>query len=252
MLKSQTQSISDFQEGLLSGKTETLDFPFELKKESVKEDGSFQGYASAFGGPPDSYGDIVEPGAFQTSIEKGGHSGLGIAMLWQHIPFEPIGAWQQIQEDSKGLNVEGLLAVKASKGNDAYQLARVGAVRGLSIGFNTVKYRIDETKKVRYLEEVDLWEISLVTFPAAGKRASVSRVKSIIQAVSPRELEKALREAGLSHSEAKYLVSLCRPGLGNLRDAEDSSGEMDQAAQAILKSLRETNASLEVFKEITL
>jgi len=185
---------------------------FELKTEG-SDIGIFTGYGSTFGGQPDSYGDIVEKGAFLNTIKKGGRNGTGVAMLWQHSFDRPIGTWSEMDEDSKGLKVRGQLAIKSTDGSDMFELMKIKAVKSLSIGYDTVSYETDEKKQIRNLKEVNLWEISPVVFPA-NTRATITNVKSMIEdANNERELEHSLRDAGLSNSASKFIVSLCKDKL---------------------------------------
>ena len=117
------------------------------------------GYASLFG-KPDQGGDVVEAGAYTTSLAKP----RSIKMLWQHDPAQPIGVWDEVQEDDKGLWVKGRLLTDVAKGREAASLIGAGAIDGLSIGYRTVKARKDD-KGGRLLSELELWEVSLVTFP---------------------------------------------------------------------------------------
>jgi HK97 family phage prohead protease len=93
-----------------------------------------------------------------------------------HDPTQPIGIWQSIREDGNGLHVEGRLALRTQKGGEAYELLKLGALTGLSIGYRVVASQIDAKRKARILTDVDLFEISLVTFPA-NEAARVSEVK---------------------------------------------------------------------------
>jgi HK97 family phage prohead protease len=151
----------------------------------VEADGSFSGYASLFG-EPDLSRDMVVPGAFQTSIRKRGAA--GIRMLFQHDPAAPIGTWREIREDLRGLFVRGRLTTEVAKAREVLALMRAGAIDGLSIGFRTVRGRTDAKTGVRRLLEVDLWEISVVTFPLLPG-ARVSTVKGAMPLV------EAIREA---------------------------------------------------------
>ena len=122
----------------------------------------FEGYASLFG-VPDGAGDVVAPGAFAKSL---GSRGLArIRMLYQHSAHEPIGTWQDIREDARGLYVRGRLVTGIERGRDVQALLEAGALNGLSIGFKTQRARRDATTGLRTLIDVELWEISVVTFP---------------------------------------------------------------------------------------
>jgi HK97 family phage prohead protease len=142
---------------------------------AIEADGSFHGYASLFG-ETDLNRDLVLPGAFRRSIAKRGPG--GIRMLFQHDPAAPIGIWQDIREDHRGLFVRGRLMTEVAKGREVLALMRAGAIDGLSIGFRTVRGRTDAKSGVRHLVEVDLWEVSVVTFPMLPT-ARISAVKSM-------------------------------------------------------------------------
>jgi hypothetical protein len=135
------------------------------------ETGLFTGYASLFG-IADAQNDIVERGAFSASLLKRGAA--GIRMLWQHDPAEPIGTWVSLAEDPVGLRVTGRLVTHTQRGREALDLMAAGAVDGLSIGFKAVRAG-GRRGGARRLLEVDLWEVSVVTFPALGG-ARVTRV----------------------------------------------------------------------------
>lgn len=204
-----------------------ISVPFE--KTDIQENGFFTGYGSTFGGKPDSYGDIIAPGAFSESISKNGRGGMGIAMLYQHDDKQPIGIWKSIAQDKKGLVVEGQLAVKTQRGIETYELMKMGALKGLSIGFDMPRdingkieadaIEINEKNRTQLLKRIDLWEVSPVTF-AANTRARITGVKNFKYAKTERELEKALRDSGLSKSESVYLASLCKTGLRDSRGNE--------------------------------
>jgi len=121
-------------------------------------------------------------------------------MLFQHDPAAPIGVWQEIREDASGLFVRGQLMTEVAKGREVLALMRAGATDGLSIGFRTVRGRTDAKSGVRHLMEIDLWEVSVVTFPMLPA-ARVSAVKAMR---SPEGLLKAIRRgARLMRSERR-------------------------------------------------
>jgi HK97 family phage prohead protease len=128
----------------------------------ANDSGVFEGYASVFG-MMDSGGDVIMPGAFAASLQKRGAA--GVKMLWQHQASEPIGVWIEIIEDQCGLRVRGRLDLSVARAREALSLLRSGAVDGLSIGFRTRHARTEKKNGVRKLFEIDLWEISVVTFP---------------------------------------------------------------------------------------
>lgn len=124
-------------------------------------DGHFTGYASLFG-VPDLGRDVVAPGAFAGSLSRRGAE--GVRMLFQHDPAEPIGRWLSLREDARGLRVEGLINLGVQRGREVDALMREGGLDGLSIGFRTERAS-PQRGGLRRLLAVDLWEVSLVTFP---------------------------------------------------------------------------------------
>ena len=217
-----------------------LDIPFEVKVDDVEETGLFRGYGSTFGGKPDAYGDVVMPGAFSKSLEAGGHNGTGVAMLWHHDSREPIGNWLELAEDKKGLKVVGQLIREVPTGDKAYQLLKRKALNFMSIGYDSIVKEYDDRKKIRYLKEVDLWEISLVTFPA-NLRARITVVKMIEEAKTIREIEDALRESGhMSRSEAQQIIKVCKASL------RDSGTVGKEGLSLILDGLKDVNKDLEI------
>lgn len=146
--------------GLSMRERKALACPVELKK--IGADGRFAGYASVFG-LVDNQHDVVMAGAFRRTIsERVGE----IKLLWQHAPSQPIGYFTAMFEDARGLYVEGQLMMEVEQAREAYTLLKSGVVKGLSIGYSPVRFSLDPDSGVRQLKEVDLWEISLVTFPA--------------------------------------------------------------------------------------
>jgi len=211
--------------------------PFEIK--AVGEDGTFSGYGSVFGNV-DAYGDVIEAGAFKASLGAWADKGKLPAMLWQHDSRKPIGVWTSMVEDAKGLYVEGELALKARDGADAYELLKIKAVSGLSIGFNIPRggAEWDPKTETYRIKQVDLWEVSPVTFPA-NESAQVEAVKAALEG-GPAEVEEILRDAGFSRSQAKKLMAGGWKALG-LRDADGEEAEqikqLIQALDAQKKSL---------------
>ncbi len=122
----------------------------------------FEGYASLFGAV-DLGRDLVEPGAFRESLAKRGAA--GVKLLWQHDPAQPLGVWTAVREDARGLFVRGRLNPEVARAKELAALLRQGALDGLSIGYRVLRSKIDPATKVRRLIAVDLWEVSLVTFP---------------------------------------------------------------------------------------
>ncbi len=146
----------------------------ELPLSAAPGTGVFTGYASLFN-KRDGAGDIVMPGAFKESLKKRGVE--NIRMLFQHDPSEPVGTWVDVYENERGLFVRGRLDRNVQRGRELYSLLESGGLDGLSIGFKTVSARPDRITKTRRIDTIDLWEISLVTFPML-EGARVSTVKS--------------------------------------------------------------------------
>lgn len=147
-----------------------------LRVKALGGDGVFTGYASVFG-ELDQQNEIVAAGAFRRTLSKWQRQNRTPALLWMHDPTQPIGIWQNISEDANGLRVEGRLALRTQKGAEAYELLKLGALTGLSIGYRVVSSQIEPKRKARILTDVDLFEVSLVTFPA-NEAARVSEVKT--------------------------------------------------------------------------
>lgn len=130
---------------------------------SVGADAVIEGYASRFG-EADQGGDIVAKGAYAMSLKALGARGQRVKMLWQHDPAQPIGVWDEVREDATGLWVKGRILESTAKGREAAALIAAGAIDGLSIGYRTTKARKTDAGQ-RVLTELELWEVSLVTFP---------------------------------------------------------------------------------------
>lgn len=197
----------------------TLECEAELKayEDDEMEKGEFTGYASIFGNV-DLGNDIVEKGAFTKSLRRKGYR--KVKMLYQHDTKQPIGVFDMIKEDENGLYVKGRLAMQTQKGKEVFELMKMGAIDGLSVGYRVDQkgYDYDDKKKKRRLKEVDLMEISAVTFPMNPK-AMIQGVKSDS---SIREWETHMREVcGLSRSEAKMTAKAVVNVLSQ-RDVDDS------------------------------
>ncbi|MDX2259415.1 MAG: HK97 family phage prohead protease [Hyphomicrobiaceae bacterium] len=133
------------------------------------------GLASPFG-IEDQARDVVAPGAFARSLAARGPG--GIRMLFQHDPGQPIGVWDVVREAERGLYVEGRLAAGSARAADIAALLAAGAIDGLSIGFRTVKARREAGNGARRLIEIDLWEVSVVTFPMQ-REARIERIERL-------------------------------------------------------------------------
>lgn len=217
-----------------AGGREVRSFSLEIK---ASEDGTVEGYGSVFG-VKDNYDDVIAKGSFVASLAEHKSAGTMPAMLWQHDSSAPIGVWTEMVEDAKGLRIKGQLALDTVKGKEAHALLKMGALNGLSIGFRsmpgTSKYNDDG---VRVLTSIDLWEVSLVTFPA-NEKARVTNVKSSDDMAAPKDAERALRDAGFSKSDATAFVSRVMR-MGEVRsESVDSTSSAMKAANRLLDSLK--------------
>jgi HK97 family phage prohead protease len=200
---------------------------FEVKLNEATR--RISGYASVFGNV-DSYGDVVLAGAFK------GCGSRKPKMLYQHKSSDVIGVWDVMREDSKGLYVEGIIA-NTPLGEEVYTLAKMGALDSLSIGYNVIDSEYD-SKGIRLLKNIDLWEVSVVTFPA-NDQATLTSVKSLEGVAFENlhnhkdKIEAALRDAGASIKAAKYVASLVQPLA--LRDAgnEELSNSINNAINTL-------------------
>ena len=169
---------------------------FELKREP-DQNGEFEGYASVFD-VVDLGMDVVAKGAFTKSLAT-----RKPKMLWQHDMAQPIGVWDEVREDERGLFVKGRLLKEVNKGREAMALLGAGAIDGMSIGYRTVESMPEGGGSVRKLIELELHEISIVTNPMLPV-AKVTAIKSEDGRFDPKLMERALRDVcGLSISEAK-------------------------------------------------
>ena len=203
----------------------TLDYPFELK--AISDSGTFSGYGSVFN-VQDSYGDIVVPGAFMDSLTVQKSNNRLPAMLWQHRSAEPMGVYTAMTEDSIGLKVEGQIAMTTVRGAEAHALMKMGAISGLSIGYMPREETYDKVTGINTLKKVDLFEVSLCTFPA-NDAARVQNVKTIEVIESIRDAEKLLRDVGFSRREAVAFISRVKC----LSKSDSDEGEMQYLDEAV-------------------
>lgn len=195
--------------------TKTLDFALEVK--SLDEDGVVEGFASTY--TVDQGGDRVMPGAFMESLVNAKRLGRKITMNWNHNPDEPIGVWQHIAEEAKGLFVRGqLLKDAVRRSGEVYALLKAGAIGGLSIGYRIPAGGAEPDERrpgITNLRKIDLREISLVGMPM-NLEARVTSVKATLEAgrlPGLREFEDFLRESGFSRSLAAAIACKAAPVL---------------------------------------
>lgn len=204
---------------------------FSLEVKAVSDEGVIEGYASVFGGAPDSYGDVVLPGAFADTLVKHKRDGTMPLMLWGHQASElPIGDWLDMAEDGKGLWAKGQLDLEDEVGVRVHRALKRKSVRGLSIGYETKERESDPKKPgINFLKRVDLWEVSPVNFPAQ-RRAQITSVKSILtggELPSLDQFDEVLREAGFSKSQRSVIAG---KGFLHLLRSESGSASDDAAS----------------------
>ena len=202
-----------------------IGFGFEVK--AIDEAGYIAGVAAGYGNV-DHGGDVIMPGALTKAIS----GRASVPMLLFHDHKRPVGAWSKFEEGGDGLKVEGKFAMKTVAGQEAHQLAEVGALPGLSIGYKTLRHRFEG--KTRQLHELALHEVSLVPV-GMNDRAIVTSIKSILEGgelPSVREFEEFLRDAGgFSKTLAAAIAGKAMPHLRGEPEADDD-------AIQLLKALR--------------
>jgi HK97 family phage prohead protease len=225
----------------------TKDFALKLKATDGAP-GEIEGYASVFN-VRDSYNEVVVPGAFADSLARHQREGSYPLMLWQHDTYEPIGVWDELSDDGKGLYAKGRLLIEQSvpEADKAYALLKAGALRGMSIGYREVDVEPPDNGGPRKLVKLDLLECSIVSFPA-NRRAGIEAVKSEadVLAISywkrfedwgrrisdgevppPSDFEDLLRDARVSKSQRARIASRLHAVL------RSESGEGEEANTAI-------------------
>lgn len=208
--------------------------PVSFETHQVTKDGEFEGYGSVWNVPIDRFFGkvIMEPGMFADSLKIKGPK--NIRLLWQHNTDEPIGVYEQIFEDDRGLFVKGRLLIdEIQKAREAHALMKHEAIGGLSVGFS-VEESFTDKEDVTHFTKGDLFEVSAVTFPA-NSEAKISQVQSVEEFGTIRELEQFLREVGLPKRAA---VAVAKHGFKGLCQERDASGEYGPLLETILKNVR--------------
>lgn len=204
---------------------ETKSLKIEIKADG--DSGKISGYGAVFNNI-DRAGDRILPGAFSKSIAMARPK-----MLWQHDVSQPIGVWEDFREDDKGLYMEGKLVTSSTLGRDAYELAKAGAIDGLSIGYRVLDDR--DNGGVRELIEIDLMEVSMVTVPA-NERATITGVKNLEASMTERDFERLLLSNGFSRKAAKIVVADGFKKWRDLREDGEAVNDDDQRdADELLK-----------------
>lgn len=207
--------------------------PMELKFSAEK--GTVSGYASRFNAK-DYGGDTVQPGAFTASLREHKARGSKPLFLWQHDQTAPIGIWTKVEEDDKGLFVEGKLITEASRGADAHALLKAGALNGLSIGYRTIKSR-PAGGRGRLLDQLDLVEISLVTFPMLNS-ARISAVKNELAITRADVKSHLMHMPGMNGRLARALLA----GVDwSALNVEDDTNTKSRLADALRRHIENFN-----------
>ncbi|MCJ8139507.1 HK97 family phage prohead protease [Falsirhodobacter halotolerans] len=216
---------------------ETKDFALELKE--ISPDGVVEGYAAIFGNI-DLGGDRLSPGAFVEGLAAATKAKRTIKMLWQHDPSAPIGVWDDLVEDRRGLKVKGRMIMDVPKAKEVHALMKGGAIGGLSMGYRVTRWEYEE--KIRVLHEVDLYEVSAVTFPM-NEKARITAVKSdgiedIVtklaagDRLTEREFERMAKGLGLSNSQAERAARIHLKGQGEPATAANDVAQFLAALRA--------------------
>jgi HK97 family phage prohead protease len=213
----------------------TKDFKFTVK--AVDDKGSFSGLAAVYGNL-DLGGDIIAPGAFSKTIrDKGGK----VPILWQHDTHEPIGLGT-LDDAQEGLKIDGQLCMESPVGQKAYALMKMGVLKGLSIGYDTIVSEWDSQQEIRTLKELRLWEVSLVTFPmnplanVTDVKAAAGEIEAAVQQIikaserfqseikAGRKLSAATMERLTSCMDSmKQPAEHCSAGMGHIQALIDSA-----------------------------
>jgi HK97 family phage prohead protease len=159
---------------------------------AVKDGMLIEGYASYFG-REDRGGDVVAAGAYSASLRKLAEEGRQVKMLWQHDPAQPIGVWDEVREDGRGLYVKGRLLDGIERAREAAALIEAHAIDGLSIGYRTVT-AVKNDKGHRLLKELELWEVSLVTFPMLPSARVGAKEETLVD-TTLRDMASAFEDA---------------------------------------------------------
>lgn len=220
---------------------------FRFKAEEVTEDGIFTGYASTFN-EKDLGGDIVMPGAFDNwlALWKSGTVSTP-PILDNHNADKVLGVYKELAPDDKGLWVKGALNMETVAGSEKRALMKQGAITGMSIGYNIYPggYKYDREKDAWLLGDIELWEISLATFPM-NTSARVDAVKSAFaRGVNPtiRDIERRLREQGFSGTMAKAIAKIANERL-ELGESDQHRDGGDKGSAELAEELKKLGSTI--------
>lgn len=218
-----------------------------LEVKELSESGTFAGYGSIFGNK-DSYGDVVEKGAFSKSLAAHAERGSRPKLFWQHDMHQPIGSWTEMKEDDTGLWVAGRLNMEVQKGREAHALLKAKDIDGLSIGYHTIEAKPDKAAGVLRLKELDLVEVSVVSVGAndralvdAVKAAEIASLRDRIAAgerLTARQLESVLKEyLDLSNAQAERAIRVL--GIKEGQGEPDAESEATEYLSALIDAMRD-------------
>lgn len=197
---------------------------YAIKSENlaVKDDGYISGYCSVFG-QVDTYDDTIEPHAYDAVVA----SGTKPLMFFNHASYcVPIGVWDKLSVDGRGLFIEGRLNLNNKQGKEVFDALKFGSMNGLSVAITMQDEDVEcDDEGIRHIKNVrELYEVSIVNFPA-DKNARISDIKSdTIKSI--RDVEHSLCEVGFSQTDAKGVISLVKTALTQeQRDAEKAKAE---------------------------
>lgn len=209
----------------------------ELKFDDQSEAGTFSGYATKFNSV-DLVGDTILPGAFTTALKNLGT----LPIFFNHDSYDvPIGKYTKVEQNARGLKVEGQLILDIPKAKDVYAAMKSGVVSGLSISFASSKdgYEEKEDGSGYIFKDIEkLREISICTYPCEPK-AQITAVKSedVEQLKTVRDFERFLRDSGFSKSVALAIVSRAKQVFADdLRDSEKQEKQHELDALERLNS----------------
>lgn len=223
-------------------------FDISTKELQISDDGEFgyfKGYAITWGNI-DRAREVAVKGCFADSLKENPR----VKMQWQHDYADLIGSYTKLEEDDTGLYCEGRINLGTARGKEAYVLLKAGDIDGLSIGYEVVEDRYDSVNSIRYLEKLNLYEISLVSVPCNPK-AQVFDVKSQTVGIDEikacngnvRDIERLIKGKPLSANAAKFLAGLvATKSADTMKGIKDSVAELEEK-MAKLKSGIDQNKS---------
>lgn len=217
-----------------------IGFPLALHlAKAMTASGRIEGYGSMFGGPPDSRGRLIAPGAFGASLREHRRAGTMPAMLWSHDTGDPIGRWVHMEEDGRGLRVVGQINTDTTRGREVLAHLKAGDFNGLSIGWTTAPSDTQRNPDgTTTFFQARLWEISVCTIPANGR----ARILDVASVTSERQFARLLHATGFSKSVSAKLAA---GGWATLREGQSSNPGADSVrACELLARVRAATAAI--------